>query len=449
MNTNLKNYFKQLSQTIFKELKSGEHLFLNLTGDDSQFIRINGSKIRQSGVVENYFLDFTFIMGEKEGSLKTTTAQITLTMNETLDLKNFLNWIHQFREELPNFPIDPYAVLPSKNSEDSVQENSGKLLSREEAVINLIEPWNDKDVAGFYAGGIIVRAMANSAGLFHWFLSENFTFDFSLYTPAQKALKMGYSGSQWNSKNYIETVYGSIKKLEALEKKSIKIKPGDYRVYLAPAALCDVIEMLGGVFGEQSIQQNQSSIRLVRSGDKSFSKKFTLTDDFSEGFVPRFNEEGDLAPEKMSMIENGVLKSTLISTHSAKEYKLVANGADSSEGLRSPVVLKGKLSESQILSELGTGLYLSNLHYLNWSDEVNGRITGMTRYACFWVENGKIICPIENLRFDETIFDLLGSSVVEFTDFDEYCPVTSTYFNRQIGGVRTPGVLLSKMSFTL
>ena len=85
MNTNLKNYFKQLSQTIFKELKSGEHLFLNLTGDDSQFIRINGSKIRQSGVVENYFLDFTFIMGEKEGSLKTTTAQITLTMNETLD----------------------------------------------------------------------------------------------------------------------------------------------------------------------------------------------------------------------------------------------------------------------------------------------------------------------------------------------------------------------------
>ena len=31
-----------------------------------------------------------------------------------------------------------------------------------------------------------------------------------------------------------------------------------------------------------------------------------------------------------------------------------------------------------------------NLHYLNWSDNIGGRITGMTRYACFWVENGEI-----------------------------------------------------------
>ena len=149
------------------------------------------------------------------------------------------------------------------------------------------------------------------------------------------------------------------------------------------------------------------------------------------------------------MIGNGKLESTLIHTRTAKEFGIESNGADSREGLRSPVVLKGTLAERDILKRLGTGLYLSNLHYLNWSDEVNGRITGMTRYACFFVENGEIVCPIENLRFDETIFDLFGTYLEDFTDFDSYLPDTQTYRNRSLGGTRVPGALLSKMHFTL
>ena len=31
----------------------------------------------------------------------------------------------------------------------------------------------------------------------------------------------------------------------------------------------------------------------------------------------------------------------------------------------------GLLREQDVLKELGTGLYLSNLHYLNWSDPVS------------------------------------------------------------------------------
>ncbi|MGZ5304800.1 MAG: TldD/PmbA family protein, partial [Bacteroidia bacterium] len=62
---------------------------------------------------------------------------------------------------------------------------------------------------------------------------------------------------------------------------------------------------------------------------------------------------------------------------------------------------------------------------------------------------GEISSPIENLRFDESIFDLLGSSLEQLTSFDEYIPETLTYGYRQIGGIRTPGMLLSKMNFTL
>ena len=39
-------------------------------------------------------------------------------------------------------------------------------------------------------------------------------------------------------------------------------------------------------------------------------------------------------------------------------------------------------------AQLDTGIYVNNLWYLNYSDRPAGRITGMTRFATLWVEEG-------------------------------------------------------------
>lgn len=117
--------------------------------------------------------------------------------------------------------------------------------------------------------------------------------------------------------------------------------------------------------------------------------------------------------------------------------------------MRSPEVATGNLAEADILKQLDTGLYLSNLHYLNWSDRTGGRITGMTRYACFWVENGEFIAPIENLRFDDSIYDFFGDNLENLTDFCEFIPDTGTYEKRSLGGIFAPGMLVNKFTFTL
>jgi predicted Zn-dependent protease len=446
----MKNYFETLAQSIFKSLKPNEHLSINLNGDDTQFVRVNSAKVRQAGVVENYFLSFTFVIGNDNKALKSGGAQVTLTLDAAEDLRRVNHWLNRFRAELPGFPIDPYAELPTATVESSSHETKGTLIPRGQVADDLLSTVQSVDIAGIYAAGSVVRAMANSAGLMHWFTTESFSFDYSLFTDGQKALKSGYAGTTWDQTRYTTDLQNSVEKLARLRIPSRKLERGDYRVYLAPAAFDDLVQMLswGGV-SEMAIQKSLSPLRYLRHGEKTLSPKFTLTEDFSSGLVPRFNEKGDLAPIKLPLIEKGKLVSSLVSARSAKEFNIPSNGASSSEGLRSPVVQKGTLKESEILAKLGTGLYLSNLHYLNWSDQVNGRITGMTRYACFWVENGKIICPIENLRFDETIFDVFGDALEELTDFDEYQAVTGTYFNRQIGGSRTPGALLSKMHFSL
>ena len=147
------------------------------------------------------------------------------------------------------------------------------------------------------------------------------------------------------------------------------------------------------------------------------------------------------------------MKNFLINAATAKEYSLVSNNADAglwnSEVMRSIEVRAGTLEESDILKELGTGLYLTNLHYINWSDPQAARLTGMTRFACFWVENGEIVGPIQDLRFDDNLYNLFGSELLALTKERNRFANTLTYQKRRLGGMIVPGALLSKMNFTL
>ena len=156
-----------------------------------------------------------------------------------------------------------------------------------------------------------------------------------------------------------------------------------------------------------------------------------------------------MSPSVLPLIEKGEFKNFLTSPRTANEYKVESNMAADWEGLRSPVIATGTLARDQILKELGTGLYLSDLHYLNWSDRETARLTGMTRYACFWVENGEIKSPIQDLRFDESYYNLFGDSLVDLTNFAEISPSTGSYFQRDVGGTKTPGILVSDFKFTL
>ena len=162
-----------------------------------------------------------------------------------------------------------------------------------------------------------------------------------------------------------------------------------------------------------------------------------------------FNDDGELAPKTLPLINSGILKNTLINSRTAQEYKIDSNFAGSWEGLRAPVMDTGNLHEKDIPSKIDKGVLLNNLHYLNWSDNVGGRITGMTMYACFWIEDGEIIAPIDNMRFDDTIYNIFGSNLESVTSKSQFIPDTGTYSGRSFGGTNCPGILLNSFSLTL
>ena len=440
----MEQLFNHLSEKLFSSLNEGENLKVSIGGENSQFIRFSQSKVRQSGIVDDASLSISLIKDER-----TCSGSFTLTGNTGKDEKTTLMELERLREEVVMLPKDPFVVLP-EDSGSSREEHNGSLLNQENAVSALSSAMRGVDLAGIWASGRIFTGNANSAGQKHWFATDTFSLDYSLITPDEKMVKATYAGSHWNQSEYEKTMENSIAKLRMMEKPGKKIKPGEYRTYIAPAGVADIVGMFswGGV-GEASIQQGDSSLCKMRQNKVTMSPCFTLSEDFTSGLVPRFNYNGELAPEKLKLILSGSLNNTLVSSRTAKEYGVKSNFAGEREAMRSPVLATGDLKEDDVVQSLDQGIYLSNLHYLNWSDRPGGRITGMTRYACFWVENGEFVAPIENMRFDDSIYNFFGDNLESITDKGHLHPTVETYEGRELGGISCPGILLKSFKLTL
>lgn len=443
-----REYFEELARYAHAQLAPREFLFISLEAEQSYFLRINRSKIRQQGSVQDANLSLTMVCESSDG-LRSGSRSFSVCGNEDVDRRRLRSSIDSLKTDVPQLPVDPFAEKP-RLLPSSAMETAGSLADPVSTFEDILSPLEGVDFVGFYAGGPIVRALANSEGLTHWFKTETFVLDYSVYAPNQKAVKGLMGGRKWDLSLYRAQIEEDIERLAHLNVEPKKVTPADYRVYLAPHSVADLLGMFSwGCVGEGSIQRGDSPLRHLRSGEKSFSELLSIAEDFTSGEMPRWNEEGELAPENLTIFKKGQLKNTLISTRTAREYGCASNFASSGEGLRSAVVQAGDLAENEILKKLDTGLYLSNLHYLNWSDQTQSRITGMTRYACFWVEGGKIIAPIENLRFDDTLFRILGENLEALTQRAHIFPETSTYGMRNLGSSRAPGALVSKMKFTL
>jgi predicted Zn-dependent protease len=181
----------------------------------------------------------------------------------------------------------------------------------------------------------------------------------------------------------------------------------------------------------------------------TLSPAVTFVENTAEGIAAGFQGDGFVKPPRVTLIEAGRLKDALVSPRSAREYGLQTNAANGGEGPESLDVLGGTLEDDAVLKALDSGLYVSNLWYLNFSDRPAGRITGMTRFATFWVEQGRIVAPLTPMRFDDSLYRMLGDNLVALTRRRELLPDPSTYGARSTSSARLPGALLRSLRFTL
>ena len=128
-----------------------------------------------------------------------------------------------------------------------------------------------------------------------------------------------------------------------------------------------------------------------------------------------FDDEG-CSMEKISLVENGVLKNWILDTTTAKQLGVVSNSR-ASRGVSSPptpsptnmFIDNGSKSSKQLLNEVNNGFYVTELI----GQGVN-LITGdYSRGASgFKIENGKISFPINEVTIADNLNDMFNKMTV-------------------------------------
>ena len=437
-------YFHDLVGELEKLLTGDERFLASFAGEDSDFVRFNRGEIRQAGTVSQRYLEVDLIEGRRHSS-----SEITLAGDLATDRPRLRHAIEELRATRPFLPEDPH-LLYAENAPSSERVQRGELPDGAAAANAVQAMGAGHDLVGVYAAGPIYSGFASSLGQRNWHSAESFHLDWSLYRETDRAVKSSYAGFAWRADELDKKARRAEEQLAALARPPRTLKPGHYRVFLTPAALGELVEILSwGGFSFRAMRTKTTPLIRLAEEKARLHPSVEIAENVSGGVAPNFQEEGFIRPDRVMLVEHGQLASCLVSPRSAAEYGVATNGASASEAPTSIELGAGGLPTDDVLARLGSGLFVSNLWYCNFSDRSACRATGMTRFATFWVENGELAAPVNVMRFDETIYRVLGDNLVDLTSERELILDAQTYDGRSVHSARLPGALVDDFTLTL
>ncbi|GMU71036.1 MAG: hypothetical protein AMXMBFR42_05030 [Burkholderiales bacterium] len=424
-------------------LAPGERFIATCAGESTDFVRLNRGKVRQAGSVMQQELSIRLLRGKRHAA-----HTMSMSGDPAEDRAAIASAFDALRAVLPSLGEDPYLLLPEGVS-DTRSTRGGGLPASETVIDEVLAAAAGLDLVGIYAAGPVWRGLANDAGQRNWHAATTFNLDWSLYDRTDKAVKSAYAGFDWDRAQLARRMGEARERLALVARGSKVLEPGRHRAFLAPSAVEEIASILGwGGFSARALETRQSSLTRMRAGER-LDPRVSIVEDIAGGVAPGFQAEGFARPGRVTLVRDGELVGALTSPRTAREYTLDANGANGDEAPEALAMDGGDLPQADALAALDRGLWIGNLWYTNYSDRPACRITGMTRFATFWVEHGRIVAPVDVLRFDDTIYRMLGANLEALTRESELSLSAETYHGRRLSSVRVPGALVRELAFTL
>ena len=437
-------YFKQLADLVCALPDGIDRVLLNFSAEQSDFIRFNHAKVRQATQVDQRYATVSVVRG-----LCRADGSLSLSGDVQRDAERLLAERATLIEQLPFIPEDPYLLLPD-TLQDTERDEQGEVPNAVSVIDAVAQHAGGVDFVGFYAGGGVQRAFADSRGQRNWHSVRSFNFEWCIYQAADKAVKAAYAGTHWSDAELATRIRDSAARSALLAQPARVLSPGAYRVYFSPVAVADLLGTLSwGGFGLKAVKTGVSSLIKMHRNGLRLDARIDLAEATGSGTAPRFQGDGFVKPDAVPLVTAGVVADTLVSPRSAREYGQPTNGSGGGESPEALALQPGDLPAADVLARLGTGVWISNLHYLNYSDRQACRMTGMTRFACWWVEDGKLVAPIQVMRFDDSLLRMFGEGLVALTNVAELVPDAATYSARQLGSVTAPGAIVEGFCLTL
>jgi predicted Zn-dependent protease len=416
-----------------RRLSTADEIELLISGGRSALTRFANNTIHQNIAEEAYHISVRSAFGNRTARASTNKHDDDSLRRVVQSCEALAKVQHPDPDLLPMPTKEEVAAAASADCGDGAVnrcfEATARLTPQDRAqgvaaMVNVAKKHN-LAAAGIFSSAEIVEGIFNSRGVNAWYEQ----------TLAEVSVSMiGSSSSGWQKANSPDMArldpvrLAEVAAVKAIESKGPRdLPPGKYAVILEAAAVLDIVGFMFWDFGGSALLEQRSFLN-DRIGTRLFGENITVWDNVYhplQAGVP-FDGEG-MRRQRLKLIENGVVRAVTYSRSSAKRMQ-----ASEMAGKVGPVrpaghgfALPSEIGEAplnivfagppqgesrtveQMIASTQRGILVTRLWYIREVDPYEKILTGMTRDGTFLVENGKVVCGIRNLRFNESLLHML------------------------------------------
>lgn len=402
---------RELADSILAQVTAGEEIEVVLTGVEHALTRFANNEIHQNVSESDHAVAVRVVRDGRVGS----------ATGNAFDAESCVTLLARARAAAAVMPARPswagmatpaeapvWAAMPEATLALDPEQRAGHAAA-------LIAP---AARAGMTASGFVSRttqtlAVANSRGVFQY------------HGGAHAALSLTVTGadsSGWGEQTVRDAAlldpHGTGERVlrKALDSAAPREVPaGEYDVILEPNAVAEMVAFLAPLGFSALAYGEGRSFLSGHLGERVTGERISIADDAAHPLtlgLP-FDFEG-VPRQRVQLIDRGIGCGVVHETQTAA----AAGVANTGHALQQPnamgpmpanmVVAPGEDTLEEMIARTERGILVTRFWYNRVVDPLQTIITGMTRDGTFWVENGKVVGGVRNLRFNMGVLDMLA-----------------------------------------
>ncbi len=396
-------------------------------GTESALTRFANNHIHQNVAESNHELRVRAVVGKKIGVATTNRLDeesLRRVAEQALE-------IARLQPENPEFHTlpSPQAITAAPGYSERTAQYTPQERAHGVGTIVRLAKERGLEAAGAFSTNRSYTAVANSLGIF-------------AYEPRTEAechavVMADERGSGYTARTACDAATLDFEKMAraAVEKAErsrnpVDIELGEYPVVLDAYAVADMLQNLVFMGLSATDVQEERSFMNGQFGKQLVDPRVTIYDDGHDpaGLPQAFDFEG-VPKRRVVMIDHGVANAVVYDSFTAaREGKPNSGHALPAPNTSGPMPLHtmleaGDASVEELIRGVDRGIYVTRFHYTNTVHPVKTLFTGMTRDGTFLIEHGELTRPVKNLRFTQSILDVLrdvqaiGRERVQLTDY--------------------------------